>query len=56
MLRYLILIAIFKTIQLDCLCHFVARGDKLLKIIFEKALRRLQTDVILLIYLSINRL
>ena len=33
---------IYHIIQLDSLCHFLAVGDRLLKMILEEALRRLQ--------------
>ena len=41
---------------MDGLCHFVALGGRLLKIILEEALCRLKLETISLIYLLVNRL
>ena len=54
--RVLILIGIYPAIQLDGLCHFLDLSGRLLKIIFEETLCRLQMEIISLIYLLVNRL
>ena len=54
--QVLSLIGIYQTIQLDGLCHFLDLSVRLLKIIFEETLCRLEIEIILLTYLLVNRL
>ena len=48
--------AIYQTIQVDGLFHFIAVGCRLLEIILEENLCFLQIEIISLLYALVNRL